>query len=149
MRETCSEKKPIPFPFVLEELAPLRPTVKKVFGYSYVYLGDKLLFGLRNSISKPGSNGMWLYTGVEHLDSLSKEFPELSRRYLWRSGKNGWVILASKLEGFEELALRACELILRGDPRIGRVSRRRFARPSAGKVEAPTRSKRKEKRDKQ
>jgi hypothetical protein len=33
------------------------------------------------------------------------------------------VILASKLENFEEYAYTACELILRGDRRIGRVTR--------------------------
>lgn len=66
---------------------------------------------------------MWLYTTVEHVASLGREFPELSRRYLWRSGRNAWVILPSKLEGFEEYAFRACELILKGDQRIGRLTR--------------------------
>ena len=66
---------------------------------------------------------MWLYTTVEHLESLGREFPELPRRYLWRSGKNAWVILASRLADFEEYAYMACELILRGDRRVGRVTR--------------------------
>jgi hypothetical protein len=26
-----------PFPFVLEELEPIRPTVKRAFGFTYVY----------------------------------------------------------------------------------------------------------------
>jgi hypothetical protein len=94
-----------------------------MFGFTYVYVDEKLLFSLRHSVRKPGSNGMWLYTTVEHLESLGREFPELSKRYLWRSGRNAWVILASKLEGFEEYAFRACELILNGDQRIGRVTR--------------------------
>ena len=129
MKSTSSVKKQAPFPFVLEELASIRPTVKQVFGFTHVYLDDRLLFSLRDSINKPGSNGMWLYTTAEHVESLGREFPQLSRRYLWRSGRNAWVILASKLEGFEEYVFRACDLILRGDPRIGRVSRRRFPRP--------------------
>ena len=112
-----------PFPFVLDELSSLRPTVKPVFGFTYVYLGERLLCALRDSETKKGSNGMWLFTTTEHVDSLAREFPELSRRYLWRSGKNAWVILPSKLGEFEEYAFKACELMVNGDRRIGRVSR--------------------------
>ena len=103
MSNTSSVKRQVPFSFVLEELVSLRPTIKRMFGFTYVYLDDKLLFSLRDSLTRPGSNGMWLYTTAEHLDSLRSEFPQLSRRYLWRSGKSAWVILASRLEGFEEL----------------------------------------------
>ena len=114
-----------PFPFMIDELAPIRPTIKRMFGFTYVYLDDKLLCALRNSVKQPGSNGVWLFTTKEHLDSLGREFPDLSRRYFWRarSGNHAWIILASRLEQFEEYAFRACELMLNGDRRIGRVSR--------------------------
>jgi hypothetical protein len=113
----------LPFPFVIDELFSLRPTVKQAFGFTYVYLDDKLLCGLRNSKKQPGCNGLWLFTTTEHLESLGKEFPDLSRRYLWRSGKNAWVILPSKLCEFEEYAFKACELMLNGDKRVGRLTR--------------------------
>jgi len=116
-------KRQVPFPFVLDELLPLRPVVKQMFGFTHVYLGDRLLCSLRDSARRPGSNGMWLYTTVEHVESLGREFPELPKRYLWRSGNNAWVILASRLEDFEEYAFRACDLILRGDRRVGRATR--------------------------
>ena len=111
-----------PFPFVIDELFSLRPTIKRAFGFTYVYLDDKLLCGLRNSKKQPGSNGLWLFTTTEHLKSLGKEFPDLSRRYFWRSGKNAWVILPSKIGEFEEYAFKACELILNGDKRLGRLT---------------------------
>ena len=38
---------PIPFPFVLDELQPVRPAVRHAFGFVYVYVGDKLVCGLR------------------------------------------------------------------------------------------------------
>ena len=120
---TPAVQKQMPFPFVLEELAPLRPTIKSVFGFTNVYLGDRLLCSLRDSARKTGTNGVWLYTTTEHAESLAREFPNLSRRQLWRSGKNAWIVLASRLEDFEEYAFRACELILNGDRRIGRVTR--------------------------
>ena len=113
----------IPFPFVVDELFSLRPTIKQAFGFTYVYLDDKLLCGLRNSQKQPGSNGLWLFTTTDHLDSLGREFPDLSRRYLWRSGKNAWVILPSKIGEFEEYAFKACELMLKGDKRVGRLTR--------------------------
>lgn len=113
----------VPFPFVLDELASLRPTIKCVFGFTYLYLGERLLCALRDSKKKTGSNGLWLFTTTEHLESLGREFPELSRRYYWRSGKNAWVILPSRLAEFEEYAFKACELLLKGDRRIGRITR--------------------------
>ena len=114
---------PIPFPFVLDELFSLRPTIKRLFGFTYLYLGERLLCALRDNKKQTGSNGMWLFTTTEHLESLGAEFPELSRRYHWRSGKNAWLILPSKVGEFEEYAFKACELILNGDRRIGRISR--------------------------
>jgi len=125
MNNISSVKNNLPFPFFLEELASLRPTIKRMFGFTHVYLEDKLLFSLRDSLKQPGTNGIWLYTTTEHLESLAKEFPRLPRRQLWRSKKNAWIILASRLEDFEEYAFKACELILNGDRRIGRISRAR------------------------
>ena len=116
-------KKPFWFSFVLDELAGLRLTTKRAFGFTYLYLDDQLLCGLRDSAKQPNSNGMWLFTTLEHVESLALEFPDLSRRYLWRSGKNAWVVLPSRLGMFEEYAFKACELILNGDKRIGRPSR--------------------------
>lgn len=120
---TPAVKRQVPFPFVLEELTPLRPTIKRMFGFTYVYLDDRLLCSLRDGVKQTGTNGMWLFTTTEHVESLAREFPHLSRRQLWRSGKNAWIVLASRLEDFEEYAFRACELILKGDRRIGRVTR--------------------------
>ena len=120
-----SVKRREPFPFVLEELIPIRPTIKHMFGMTSIYLDDKLLCSLRDSIKQPGSNGMWLYTSREHIDNLAREFPGLSKRQLWRSrsSNKAWIILASRLQNFEEYAFKACELMLRGDQRIGRISR--------------------------
>lgn len=123
MKNARSVKKSIPFPFIIDELVSLRPTTKKVFGFTHVYLDERLLFSLRDDVKQPGTNGMWLYTLAENIEGLAKEFPDLPRRQFWRSGRNCWVVLASRLECFEEYALKACELILNGDKRIGRVTR--------------------------
>lgn len=113
------------FQFVLDELPPVRPTVRRAFGLTYVYLGERLLLSLRQSEKQPRFNGVWLYTEAEHVESLRGEFPRLPRRCFWKSKKSGsgWVIIAADSEDFEESAFKACELILRGDRRIGRVGR--------------------------
>src|SRR6266550_2160647 len=116
-------KKAFPFPFIFEELVPIRPQYRQMFGFTYVYLDQKLLLSLRNNVKQPATNGIWIYTSTEHLESLAKEFPQLPRRQLWRSGKNAWLVLATRLEDFEEYAFKVCELILKGDQRIGRVTR--------------------------
>lgn len=119
-------KRPSRFQFVLDELLPIRPVIKQAFGLTYVYLDEKLILSLRDCVKQPQYNGVWIYTRAEHIESLQREFPLLPRRCFWRSKKtgSGWVIFSSGLEDFEEYAFGACELILRGDRRIGRVSRR-------------------------
>lgn len=140
MRNAGSFKKQVPFPFILEEIASLRPTIKTVFGFTYVYLEEKLLFSLRDDPKQRGTNGMWLFTETEHAASLAKEFPDLPKRQFWRSGKNCWVVLASRFENFEEYAFHACELILNGDQRIGRLTRGALVnnRPQPGWKNEPT-----------
>lgn len=126
MRSAAPSRSQSPFQFVLDELLPVRPAVRRVFGSTYVYLGDLLLLSLRESAKQPQYNGVWLYTEAAHIEALRGEFPELPRRCFWRSKKtgSGWVILAAGLEDFEECAYRACEMILRGDRRLGRVTRK-------------------------
>lgn len=130
MKAGASTRRQSPFQFVLDELIPIRPAIRQMFGFTYVYLDEKLLLALRDSRKQPEFNGVWLYTHSEHIQSLRGEFALLPRRCFWKSGKNGWVILTSTLEGFEEYAFRACELIIRGDQRIGRVTRRGGGTPA-------------------
>jgi hypothetical protein len=80
---------PIPFPFVLDELVSLRPTIKRVFGFTYLYLGERLLCALRDSKKQTGSNGIWLFTTTEYLESLGAEFPELSLPLAFRKKRVG------------------------------------------------------------
>jgi len=128
--------KQTPFQFILDELTPIRPNITRAFGFTYIYLDDLLLCCLRASEKAPNTNGMWLFTTTEHVDSLGSEFQDLPRRYLWRSKPNAWVVLPSRLENFEEHAFKACELIVNGDHRIGRVSKREQSRTA--KTRTPT-----------
>ena len=92
-----------------------RPAIKRAFGFTYVYLGERLLLSLRQCERQLRFNGVWLHTEAEHVGSLRGEFPLLPRRCVWKSKRSGsgWVVIAPGLEGFEEYAFKACELILR------------------------------------
>jgi hypothetical protein len=116
-------KRQLPYQFVLDELESLRPRIKQAFGMTYVYLGERLLLIMRASDKLPATNGIWLYTELPHLDSLRRDFPAVPRHHFWTSGRNAWVILAASKGEFEEHAFKACELILNGDRRIGRITR--------------------------
>ena len=112
-------KKKLPYSFVLEELATLDITSKPMFGFVYVYLGEKLILLLRERPNQPERNGLWLATMSEHLASLKEEFPLLPSSCVISSGKNGWLFLPASLEVFESYAVRACGLIVNYDVRIG------------------------------
>jgi hypothetical protein len=115
-------KQKLPYSFVLEELATLDITSKPMFGFVYVYLGEKLILMLRERTNQPERNGLWLATMSEHLASLRKEFPLLPSSCVISSGENGWLFLPARLEVFESYAVRACELIAQDDARIGVIS---------------------------
>jgi hypothetical protein len=125
MEPGVSLKRQARFQFVIDELLPIRPRVKQAFGFTYLYVGERLVLSLRDQVKQPKYNGVWLYTGAEHIDHYRREFQSLPRRCFWRSKKSGtgWVIIAAEFAEFEEYAFKACELILNGDRRIGRPSR--------------------------
>jgi hypothetical protein len=76
---------------------------------------------------------------VEHHASLSRELPSLSSIPVLGDGVTGWQKLPADAPDLEESVRRACELVLRGDPRIGKVPVSRRVRTS---VEASGRARR-------
>lgn len=115
--------KNIPFFFVIDYLTPLEPRVRPMFGCHAVYVGDKIVFILRDRKTHPEVNGVWIATGREHHKSLKKEFPSLCSVSVLNNGQGetGWQMLHAEADDFETLVVRACELVLHGDPRIGKI----------------------------
>jgi hypothetical protein len=52
---------------------------------------------------------------------LGREFPNLRSIGVLGKPLTGWQILPADAPDFEQSALRACELVLARDPRIGKV----------------------------
>jgi hypothetical protein len=124
-------RKPVPHEFVLDALAPLSPRTRPMFGCLAIYVEDKIVLILRNK-DKPDQttdNGVWLATTEEHHQSLRRDFPSMRSIKVLGKKVTGWQVLPADAEDFEEAALRSCELVLAGDPRIGKVPGARRAKP--------------------
>jgi hypothetical protein len=124
-----AKKRATPFPFVLEMLEPLSPLTRPMFGCTAVYVGEKIVLVLRDKEDGREDNGVWLATTEEHHASLAAEFPSMRSIGVLGGGTTGWQLLPSAAPDFEESAVRACELILSGDPRIGKVPKPRKLKP--------------------
>jgi hypothetical protein len=117
-------KKPIPYNFVLENLYSLSPYTKPMFGCTAVYVDEKIIFILREKEDFPKDNGVWVATSQEHHESLKKDFPSLRKITIF--GENGgWRILPADARDFEEAVNFACEKVIEGDLRIGKVPKAR------------------------
>src|SRR6185503_16257875 len=119
------QKKAPPFEFVLDDLAPLEPYTRPMFGCTSVYVGEKIVLVLRDKESSPRDNGLWLATTPEHHESLRRDFPKMRSIELFGSGETGWQVLGVDDVEFEEMALKACELIKQGDARIGKTPKKK------------------------
>jgi hypothetical protein len=92
-----------------------------MFGCVAIYVEEKIVLILRDKPSYEGDNGVWLATTADHHESLRSEFPNMRSIGILGKEVTGWQVLPVSAPDFEEAALRACELVLAGDPRIGKV----------------------------
>lgn len=115
------KRKPVPHEFVLEALDRVSPWTRPMFGCVAVYVGEKIVLVLRDKPTFPGDNGVWLATTLEHHESLRRDFPNMRSIELLRREVTGWQVLPIDAPDFEQASLRACEFIVAGDSRIGKV----------------------------
>ncbi len=127
------QRKVVPHEFVLDAIAPLSPETRHMFGCLAVYVEDKIVLILRDKREATADNGVWLATTEEHHESLRREFPNMRSIQVFGKEVTGWQVLPADAPDFEEAALRACELIVARDPRVGKVPRSRKASRSGAK----------------
>lgn len=129
-------RKAVPHEFVLEAITTLSPRTRPMFGCVAVYIGEKIVLILRDKRDDPVDNGVWLATTVEHHESLRREFPNMRSIRVLGTGVTGWQVLPSDAPDFEAAALRACELLVARDSRIGKVPGDRRASGARAKKKA-------------
>jgi hypothetical protein len=113
-------RKPVPHEFVLEAIAAMPVETRPMFGCLAVYIADKIVLILRDRPDSPADNGVWLATTQQHHESLRREFPGMRSIQALSEKVSGWQVLPADAPDFEEAALRACELIVARDLRIGK-----------------------------
>lgn len=128
-------RKAVPHEFVLEAVAAAAPWTRPMFGCLAVYIGNKIVFILRDKREPDADNGVWLCTTQEHHESLRREFPNMRSVQVLGKKVTGWQVLPADAPDFEEAALRACELVVARDPRIGKVPKPRRASGSGAKAQ--------------
>jgi hypothetical protein len=115
------KRKNIPHEFVLDALVELDPWTRPMFGCLAIYMEEKIVLALRDRPTFTDDNGVWIATTVEHQKTLKKKLPSLRSIGVLGKDITGWQILPAAAPDFEESALHVCELILNGDPRIGKI----------------------------
>jgi len=125
MKAGLKKNKPIAYDFVLEELYPIDPIVKPMFGCHAIYVKEKIVLILRNKEAFKNDNGVWIATKHEHHESLRKDFLSMRTISLFGGADSGWQNLPAADDHFEEEVMKACKLILKGDPRIGKIPKPR------------------------
>lgn len=116
---TAKKKKPLPFPFVLDELERVAPETRPMFGCTAVYVGDRIVLILRDR--GDDDDGVWVAFAPEHRAAVRAELPNLQPIGVFAGKVAGWLKLSATDPAFEESVLHACELIRARDPRFGKV----------------------------
>ncbi|MGH9940089.1 MAG: hypothetical protein ACREAM_27940 [Blastocatellia bacterium] len=130
MTRRPTARKKAPFSFVLEELNPLSPAIKPMFGGFIVYIGEKMTLFLYDQEKLPGFKGVSLATTPEQYRSLAREFSSTRDAEPRKIGKHPWLHIPAGAADFEEQVSKACEMILNGDPRIGRAPEEKRLKPA-------------------
>jgi hypothetical protein len=126
----------VPFAFFLDELEQHVPiSTRPMFGCTAIYVDDKIVAIVREKDASPEDNGIWIATTREHHESLRKELPSMRSIVIFGGGSDtGWQVLPMGALEFEDDAMRACALIARGDPRIGKIPKARRPRKKPKKL---------------
>ncbi|MFI5253633.1 MAG: hypothetical protein ACHQQQ_14520 [Bacteroidota bacterium] len=76
---------------------------------------------LRKKKEHPSDNGVWFATSEAYHRELSKLMPSIRSIKILGKGKTNWQIIPESGTGFESDVLSLCELVRKGDKRIGHI----------------------------
>jgi hypothetical protein len=113
----------VPYDFVLKELYPLRPKIKKMLGGYMLLLGKKMIFFLREKEEQIEFNGVFVATEPEHFAALQNEIHTSKMVFDFDGTKDSWLFISEDLDDFEQKVKKACEMIKSRDERMGKSIR--------------------------
>ena len=112
----------LPYDFILKELYPVRPKIKKMLGCYALMIDRKLLMLLRDREQQPEFNGVFVATYPEFYDQLQKEIHTSRMEFELDGVERSWIFISEDLNDFDQKVKKACEMIKAGDERIGKLA---------------------------
>ena len=110
----------LPFGFVLKELHPFRPQVRKLFGCYALMKDKKILLLLRDREVHPEFNGVFVATQPAFFEDMQAEIHTSRMEFDLDGAEKTWIFISEDLNDFEEKVKKACAMIKAGDERIGK-----------------------------
>jgi hypothetical protein len=110
----------IPYDFVLQMLYPFKTTKRKMLGGYALYANKKLLMLLRESVTSPEFNGVFVATVPEFFKELQDEIHTSRMEFDLDGSRESWIFISEDLDDFKTKVQKACELIKQGDERMGK-----------------------------
>lgn len=110
----------VPYDFVLNYLFPVSPKIVKMLGGYALYLEKKMILFLRDRETQPEFNGVFVATHPEHYNALQQEIHTSKMDFDFDGSYNSWLFISEDLDDFDAKVKKACEMIKRGDERIGK-----------------------------
>lgn len=115
----------ISFAFILDHLLSTEYVIKPMFGCHGVYAGGRLCLFLMDRErplarreKEPMQKGIYIATISDHVAELMTVFPAAEFEFLKQD--KVWIFVSVETYEFEQYVIKACEMIVAGDPRIGR-----------------------------
>jgi hypothetical protein len=112
----------LPYDFILKELYPVRPKIKKMLGCYALLIDEKILMMLRDREQQPEFNGAFIATLPEYYEALQKEIQTSRMEFDLDGMENSWIFISEDLDDFEQKVKKTCEMIKAGDLRIGKYA---------------------------
>jgi hypothetical protein len=91
-----------------------------MFGCYGLFVNDKNILLLRNVQHNPEFNGVFLATHPEFFEALSNEIHTSQMEFDLDGTEHSWIFISEDLDDFEQKVQLACELVKKGDSRIGK-----------------------------
>jgi hypothetical protein len=110
----------LPYTFVLSALRPVKPQIKKMLGGYGLYHQNKLYLFLRDSLTSPEFNGVFVAVLPEFFEEMQKEIHTSRMEFDLDGSKNSWIFISEDLPDFEQKVEHACQLIKAHDARLGK-----------------------------
>jgi hypothetical protein len=96
-----------------------------MFGCFAVYVDKRIVFILRKRNNHTDDNGVWFATSKEYHRDLQKILPSMRSVRVLGKGTTNWQLIPEATDDFESEVLLLCEMVRKGDRRIGHVPKQR------------------------